>query len=195
MPKMVDISVEKYTDAKVCTITVDNKELFWVRMHDVQEGLGVKNMSDLVRKKIHGIFETKYHTKDQIRKYKRREKDLDNNSNATFVYVRSDLMSRITKNCRGEKRRCEKKIDDFRCKLGFRLHYITMSKEESVTTKIIKTFSNKKILPQHSVLGYQIHLYFPKHKLPVEVDEKGDTDRDRRKENEKRRKNKKRTWM
>ena len=85
MPKMVDISVEKYTDAKVCTITVDNKELFWVRMHDVQEGLGVKNMSDLVRKKIHGIFETKYHTKDQIRKYKRREKDLDNNSNATFV--------------------------------------------------------------------------------------------------------------
>ena len=111
-------------------------------MHDVQEGLGVKNMSDLVRKKIHGIFETKYHTKDQIRKYKRREKDLDNNSNATFVYVRSDLMSRIIKNCRGEKRRGEKKIDDFRCKLGFRLHYITMSKEESVTTKIIKTFSN-----------------------------------------------------
>ena len=35
MCKMVDTSVEKYTDAKVCTIRVGNKELFWVRMHDV----------------------------------------------------------------------------------------------------------------------------------------------------------------
>ena len=42
-------------------------------MHDVQDGLGIKNISDLVRKEIHGIFETKDPTKDQIRKYKRRE--------------------------------------------------------------------------------------------------------------------------
>ena len=42
-------------------------------MHDVQDGLGIKNISDLVRKEIHGIFETKDPTKDLIRKYKRRE--------------------------------------------------------------------------------------------------------------------------
>ena len=40
-------------------------------MCDAQERLGVENMFDLVRKKIHGIFGTKYPTKDQIRKYKR----------------------------------------------------------------------------------------------------------------------------
>ena len=78
-------------------------------MNDVQNRLGVKNMSDLVRKGIFGIFETKNPTKDEVEKYKRRENELDNNSNATFVYVRSDLMSRIIKNCRGEKRRGEKK--------------------------------------------------------------------------------------
>ena len=39
---MVDISFGKYTDAKVFTITVSNRELFWVKMHDVQERLGVK---------------------------------------------------------------------------------------------------------------------------------------------------------
>ena len=50
MYKMFEISVEKYTDAKVLTITVGNRRLFWVRMHDVQEGLCVKNMADLVRK-------------------------------------------------------------------------------------------------------------------------------------------------
>ena len=154
---------------------------FVVYVLNVFSWLGVKNMSDLVRKEIHDIFETKNHTKTQVKKYKRRGNELDN-SNATFVYVRSDLMSRIIKNCRGEKRRGEKKeIDDFRCKLGFKLHDITMSKEESVTIKIIKAFSNEKILLQHPVLNYQIDLYFPEHKLAIEVDEKGHTDRDEKK--------------
>ena len=100
-------------------------------------------------------------------------------------------MPRIIKNCRGEKRKAENKIDNFRRKLGFRSHDITMSKEESVTTKIIKTFSNEKILLQHFVLSYQIDLYFPKHKLAIKVDEKGHTDRDERKENEREEKIKK----
>ena len=39
--KMVEC-FEKYTDGKVFTITVSNRELFWVKMHDVQERLGVK---------------------------------------------------------------------------------------------------------------------------------------------------------
>ena len=103
---MVDISVEKYTNAKVCTIRVSNEKLFWVRMYNVQEGTGVKNMYDLVRKEIQGIFRIKSPPKDQMRRYKRREKELDHNSTATFVYGRSDL---IIKNCRGEKRGKKKK--------------------------------------------------------------------------------------
>ena len=39
---MVDISVEKYTNANVSTIKVINKKLFCVRMYDRQEGIGVK---------------------------------------------------------------------------------------------------------------------------------------------------------
>ena len=78
-------------------------------MHDVKEGIGAKNISDLVRKEIRGIFRTKNQTKDQIRKYKRREKELDHNSTATFVYVCSDLMSKIIKNCRGEKKEAKTK--------------------------------------------------------------------------------------
>ena len=94
---MVDISVEKWTIAKVYTIGVSNKKLFWVRMYDVQQRIDVKNMSDLVRKEIPGIFRTKNPTKDQVRKYKRHEKELDHNSTASFVYVRSDLMSKRIK--------------------------------------------------------------------------------------------------
>ena len=60
-----------------------------------------------------------------------------------------------------------------------------MCKEESVTIKIIKVFSNEKILLQHSVLNYQIDLYFSEHKLAIEVDEKGHTDRDEKNMKEK----------
>ena len=56
-----------------------------------------------------------------------------------------------------------------------------MSKEELVTIKIIKTFSNEKVLLEYSILDYQIGLYFLEHKLAIEVDEKEHTDRDQKK--------------
>ena len=78
-------------------------------MYDVQEGIGVKNMSDLVTKEIRAIFRTKNPSKDQIRKRKKWEKEWDHNSAATFVYVRSDLMSRIIKKNSVKKKEATKK--------------------------------------------------------------------------------------
>ena len=52
-----------------------------------------------------------------------------------------------------------------------------MSKEQSMTTKIIKLFANVKIMLQNSVLGCKIDLNFPEHKLVVEGDEKGHKNR------------------
>ena len=57
-----------------------------------------------------------------------------------------------------------------------------MTKEQSVLTKVIKTFLREKILLQHFVLNYRIDLYFPERKLAVEIDEKGREDRDEHKE-------------
>ena len=82
---------------------VCNKKLFWVRIMMYRKEQVLK-MSDLVRKEIRGIFRTKNPTKDE-----RREKELDHNSTASFVYVRSDVMSKIIKNCRGEKKRQKNK--------------------------------------------------------------------------------------
>ena len=59
-----------------------------MKMHDVYEGLGTKNISDLVRKEIHCFFEIKNPTKDQIRRYKRPEKERF--SDDIYTYVRSD---------------------------------------------------------------------------------------------------------
>ena len=56
---MVVITVQAYAETRVHAIKVGNRELFWVKMIDVQKGLGLKNMPDLVKKEICGIFETK----------------------------------------------------------------------------------------------------------------------------------------
>ena len=70
----------------------------------------------------------------------------------------------------------------------FKLHDIMMCKEKSVAIKIIKVFPNEKILQQLSVLNYQTGLYFSEHKLAIEVDEKGHSDRDEKKMKEKKKK-------
>ena len=79
---MVVITVEAYENAEVHTIKVNNKKLFWVKMTDVQDGLGIKNISDLLRKETFGKYydeeqSIKYLTKEQIRKFKRSEAELD----------------------------------------------------------------------------------------------------------------------
>ena len=61
---------------------------------------------------------------------------------------------------------------EFRPKLGFKQHDLIVTIEQSVLTKIMKIFASKNILLQHSVLSYRIDLYFPKHKLATELDEK-----------------------
>ena len=70
---MVVITVQAYAEARVNTTKVGNKKLFWVKMIDAQKGLGLKNMPDLVKIEICGIFETKSkkkkNTKEKI--YKR----------------------------------------------------------------------------------------------------------------------------
>ena len=62
---------------------------------------------------------------------------------------------------------------EFKTKLGFNQHDLIMTKEQSVSTKIMKAFSNEETLPQHSALSYKINLYFSEHKLAIEIDEKG----------------------
>ena len=99
--KVVVITAENYTRAGVHTI----KELFWVKMIDVQRGLVLKSMPDLVRKEIQGIYETKKSTEDQNRQHIRTEQEITKKytDDSKFKYARSDLMEKIIKNCKGAK--------------------------------------------------------------------------------------------
>ena len=84
-------------------------------MKNVQDGLGVKNMSDLIFKEIYGIYETKNLTKEQIKKdkltereflekYKLSEDELNIKTNKN-VFVENDVMTTVIKRVRGEKKK------------------------------------------------------------------------------------------
>ena len=100
------ITIEDYENSKVHTVQVKNNKQSWVRMFDVQQGLGLKNMSDLVRKEIMGIRGTNMLTTKQTRKYKRSLKEITKEpmDNSKYMYVRNDLVEKIIKNCRGVKK-------------------------------------------------------------------------------------------
>ena len=93
---MVVITVQAYVETTAHTIKVGNKKLFWVKMIDVQKGLGLKNMPDLVKKEICGIFETKKTTKEKKKKYIRTESEIIKKpaDDSKYKYARSDLMEK-----------------------------------------------------------------------------------------------------
>ena len=85
-------------------------------MKDVQNGLGVQNISDLVLKEIYGI----YKIKEQIKTYKMTKREIfekfDNLSedelnvkNNKEVCSKNDVMTIVIKRCRGEKKEVKEK--------------------------------------------------------------------------------------
>ena len=84
-------------------------------MKDSGEGLGVKNISDIVLKEIYGIYEKKL-TKEEIKNYKMTEREIHekfanlskdklNTKSNKNDYVKNSVMKNIIKHCRGEKKR------------------------------------------------------------------------------------------
>ena len=76
---MVVIAVEAYQNARVHTITAKNKDFWWVKVKDVQDRLGIRNISDLLRKEMCGRFGTKDLAEIQNTKYIRSEYQITKN--------------------------------------------------------------------------------------------------------------------
>ena len=143
--------------------------------------MGVKNISDLVLKEIHGVLKTKNPTKEQINEYKITEREIYekfdnlskeelNTKNNKTVYVKNDVMTTVIKRCRGEKRGI-RAIDGFRKKSMIPDFEIPKCPEFEVRSKIGKLFTNGKILEKYSVRIYEIDPYFDEHhKEKLKVD-------------------------
>ena len=68
--------------------------------------------------------------------------------------------------------------------LGFRLHDVINTKEQTVLKSIKDAFEGEDMQTQYTVIGYRIDLYFHKNKLAIEVDELGPADRNLNNETE-----------
>ena len=62
-------------------------------------------------------------------------------------------------------------------KIGFTLHDVINTKEQTVINSIKDAFKGESMQTQYTALGYKIDLYFHKYKLAIEVDELGHNDR------------------
>ena len=85
----------------------------------------------------------------------------------------SDLALKVIMDCRTDES-CNLKRN-----LGFRLHDVINTKEQTVINSIKDAFEGENIQTQYSALGHRIDLYFHKHKLAIEVVELGHADRNR----------------
>ena len=74
-------------------------------------------------------------------------------------------------NCRADESCNFKRI------LGFTLHDVINTKEQTVINSIKDAFEGEDMQTQYSVLSYRINLYLHKYKLAIEVDELGHVDR------------------
>ena len=60
------ISAEGYKNANVAFLTIKTTNEIWVSMKDIESGIGVKNISDLVLKEIYSICKTKNPLKKKL---------------------------------------------------------------------------------------------------------------------------------
>ena len=70
------ISAKGYENACVNFLKIRKTGKLWISIKDVGDGLGVKNISDLVLKEIYGIYEKRKLTKEETKNYKIKERDI-----------------------------------------------------------------------------------------------------------------------
>ena len=107
-----------------------------------------------------------------------------------YMYTKNNLMGKIIKNCRGVKKcndglnRLEKedRRQNFRILLGFKENEIYERKEYSIVKRIKEILKKQTIIEQYRIEKYFIDLFFPVHKLGIEIDENRHLDRSKIKE-------------
>ena len=172
---MITITTETFAKNCVYTIKVnkkaDKKYSLWIRMIDIQKGLDVENIYDLVRKEIHGRCETNNPTEQQTRKYKRHGSEWLKDDK--YMYAHEGIITPIIIGCKA----ATPKSIEFRSNLGLDQKKILLTKEQSVLISIMDPFEEENMQTQYSVLGYRIEFHFHDYKPVIEVDKKGHKDR------------------
>ena len=142
--------------------------VIWVKMIDLQKRLCHGNVCHVAMKKIKSFCKTKYPTKEQVKKYKRKANELGNDDNKS-VYIREDLAYNLIHyiNLGGIE------ADEFRKNLGITNNQSTIRIERKMIAIIMKIFAKENMARQYQIPGvpYRVDLRFVAHKLITEIDE------------------------
>ena len=155
---MVNVTKETYENNDIEVIT-DNLNRLWLNEKHIDEELGLKNISSITNKYNKEYKKCRYEIIDEPNKQPHRR------------FLRNDLTLKIIMNCRTDES-CT-----FKRNLGFRLHDVINTKEQTVINSIKDAFEGEDMQTQYIVIGYRIDLYFHKYKLAIEVDKLGHSDR------------------
>ena len=154
---MVNITKETYEANGIEVITDKNGGL-WLNERHIQKQLGLKNLPALTNK-----YDKEY------KKQRSKLNESTKQSHRRFIHV--DLALKVIMDCKTDES-CK-----FKRNLGFTLHDVIDTKEQSVINSIKDAFEAENMQTQYSVLSYRIDLYFYKCQLAVEVEELGHSDR------------------
>ena len=154
---MANITRETYEASGIEVIT-NKLDKLWLNERHVEQKLGHKNLPAL--------------TNQYPKEYKKQRSELNkstNQSNRRFIHV--DLALKAIMNSRTNES-CK-----FKRNLGFTLHDVINTKEQTVINSIKDAFEGENMQTHYTVLGYRIDLYFYKYMVAIEVDELGHNDR------------------
>ena len=158
MYEMVDIGKETYKNNNIEAI-VDGVGTLWLNEKHIEKNLGHKNLPVITNKYDHVYKKHRYELVNKPKKQPNRK------------FLCSNLALKVIMNCKTDKSCNLKK------KLGFRLHDVINTKEQTILESIKNESEGEDMQTQYSVLGYRTDLYFHKYKLAIEVDELGHADR------------------
>ena len=138
-------------------------------MIDLQKRLCHRNLCHVATKKMKSFCSTKHPTKAQVKKYKRKSNEWDEDDDKS-VYICKDLAYRIIR----YTNLGVIEADEFRKNLGIKKDQSIRIEREIIAT-IMKIFAKEKMVRQYQIPGlrYLVSLCFVYHKLVIEIDEDG----------------------
>ena len=148
---MAAITKETYENNGIEVITDKIGEL-WLNERHIQKQLRLKNLPALTNKYDEEYKKCRYELNESTNQQNR-------------IFIHADLAFKVIKNCKTDES-CTVKEN-----LGFTLHDVINTKEESDIKSIKDAFEGEEMQTQYSVLSYRIDLYFHKYKLAIKGDE------------------------
>ena len=150
---MANITRER-CEANSIEVITDKLGKLWLNERHVQKQLGLETLPALTNKYDKEYKENRSKLNESTKQPNRR-------------FVRVDLALKIIMDCRTHES-CK-----FKKKLGFRIHDVINTKEQTVISAIKDAFEGENMQTQYTILNYRIDFYFHEYKLAIEVDELG----------------------